>query len=160
VNITKFGAFVNILPGTDGLLHIYKIGGGRRIDRVEDVLSLGDVVKVRVDDIDPNGKLSLTPVDLGDDDGGGSDDRSSERSSGSRSDSGRSDSGRSDSGRSDSRSSGADDEGRSEVSFEDSFDATAKEEFGDLGPKEERRGNRGGGGDRGRGRGRGNGRRR
>ena len=60
VNITKFGAFINILPGTDGLLHISKIGGGKRIDKVEDVLSLGDVVEVNVDDIDPNGKLSLS----------------------------------------------------------------------------------------------------
>src|SRR6185503_16579467 len=42
VNITKFGAFVNILPGRDGLLHISKIGRGKRIDRVEDVFSLGD----------------------------------------------------------------------------------------------------------------------
>ena len=38
VNITKFGAFVNILPGRDGLLHISKVGGGKRVDRVEDVL--------------------------------------------------------------------------------------------------------------------------
>ena len=61
VNITKFGAFVNILPGRDGLLHISKIGGGRRIDRVEDVLSLGDEVTVVVEDVDPNGKISLKP---------------------------------------------------------------------------------------------------
>ena len=47
VNITKFGAFVNILPGRDGLLHISKLGGGKRIDRVEDVLDLGDEVEVR-----------------------------------------------------------------------------------------------------------------
>ena len=60
VNITKFGAFVNILPGRDGLLHISKIGGGKRIDRVEDVLDLGDEIEVRVDDIDPNGKVSLS----------------------------------------------------------------------------------------------------
>ncbi|HKN91293.1 MAG TPA: polyribonucleotide nucleotidyltransferase, partial [Acidimicrobiia bacterium] len=53
VNITKFGAFVNILPGRDGLLHISKLGSGRRVDRVEDVLSLGTEVEVRVDDIDP-----------------------------------------------------------------------------------------------------------
>jgi len=59
-NITKFGAFVNILPGRDGLLHISKIGGGKRIDRVEDVLDLGDEVEVRVDDVDPNGKVSLS----------------------------------------------------------------------------------------------------
>ena len=66
VNVTKFGAFVNILPGRDGLLHISKIGGGKRIDKVEDVLDLGDAVEVRVDDVDPNGKVSLsmasTPV--------------------------------------------------------------------------------------------------
>ena len=60
VNVTKFGAFVNILPGRDGLLHISKIGGGKRIERVEDVLNLGDEVEVRVDDIDPQGKVSLS----------------------------------------------------------------------------------------------------
>jgi polyribonucleotide nucleotidyltransferase len=62
VNITKFGAFVNILPGRDGLVHISKLGGGRRIDRVEDVVTLGDPIEVRVDDIDPQGKVSLSPV--------------------------------------------------------------------------------------------------
>ena len=60
VNITKFGAFVNILPGRDGLLHISKIGGGKRINRVEDVLDLGDEVEVLVDDVDPSGKVSLS----------------------------------------------------------------------------------------------------
>jgi polyribonucleotide nucleotidyltransferase len=60
VNITKFGAFVNILPGRDGLLHISKIGSGKRVDRVEDVLSLGQELEVRVDDIDPQGKVSLS----------------------------------------------------------------------------------------------------
>ena len=74
VNITKFGAFVNILPGRDGLLHISKIGGKRRIDRVEDELELGQEIEVRVDDIDPNGKISLSPTnvpegDEADDDG-------------------------------------------------------------------------------------------
>jgi polyribonucleotide nucleotidyltransferase len=59
VNITKFGAFVNILPGRDGLLHISKIGGDKRIDNVEDVLSLGDTVRVVVGEIDRNGKVSL-----------------------------------------------------------------------------------------------------
>ncbi len=68
VNITKFGAFVNILPGRDGLLHISKIGGNKRIDKVEDVLDLGQEVEVEVEDIDPNGKISLKMV--GDDDGG------------------------------------------------------------------------------------------
>src|SRR5438067_8183882 len=62
VNITKFGAFVNILPGRDGLLHISKLGAGRRVDRVEDVVSLGTEVEVRVDDIDPQGKVSLSLV--------------------------------------------------------------------------------------------------
>ncbi|HUR77162.1 MAG TPA: polyribonucleotide nucleotidyltransferase [Acidimicrobiales bacterium] len=60
VNITKFGAFVNILPGRDGLLHISKLGQGKRIDKVEDVVDLGDEVEVRVDDIDQQGKVSLS----------------------------------------------------------------------------------------------------
>jgi polyribonucleotide nucleotidyltransferase len=59
VNITKFGAFVNILPGRDGLLHISKLGGGKRIQNVEEVLNLGDKVKVVVNEIDRNGKVSL-----------------------------------------------------------------------------------------------------
>ena len=59
VNITSFGAFVNILPGRDGLVHISKLGQGERIDRVEDVLALGDELEVVVEDIDPNGKISL-----------------------------------------------------------------------------------------------------
>ena len=59
VNITKFGAFVNILPGRDGLLHISKIGGSKRIDKVEDVLELGQEIEVVVEDVDPNGKISL-----------------------------------------------------------------------------------------------------
>src|SRR5262249_29515523 len=66
VNVTKFGAFVNVLPGKDGLLHISKLGRGKRVERVEDVLNLGDEVTVRVDDIDNSGKLSLSLV--GDDD--------------------------------------------------------------------------------------------
>lgn len=60
VNIAQFGAFVNILPGRDGLVHISKLGGGKRIARVEDVLNLGDEVQVRVDDIDDRGKVSLS----------------------------------------------------------------------------------------------------
>src|SRR5258706_4915168 len=72
VNITKFGAFVNILPGRDGLLHISKMGGGRRINQVEDVLSLGDEIEVKVDDVDPQGKVSLSPITaLGGDGEGG-----------------------------------------------------------------------------------------
>jgi len=62
VNITKFGAFVSILPGRDGLLHISKmsgLAGGKRIGQVEDVLELGQAIEVRVEDIDPQGKVSL-----------------------------------------------------------------------------------------------------
>ncbi|WP_419553811.1 polyribonucleotide nucleotidyltransferase [Candidatus Poriferisodalis sp.] len=80
VNITKFGAFVNVLPGTDGLLHISKLGGRRRLNSVEEVLELGDVVSVIVEEIDPNGKISLSPADPtqvggseGDDDGSSDD---------------------------------------------------------------------------------------
>ena len=62
VNVTKFGAFVNILPGRDGLVHISKLGRGKRVDRVEDVVDLGDEIEVRVDDIDPQGKVSLSLV--------------------------------------------------------------------------------------------------
>jgi len=77
VNITAFGAFVNILPGRDGLVHISKLGRGRRVERVEDVVALGDDLEVVVEDIDPNGKISLKLV--GDESGG-------DRDSGSRSD--------------------------------------------------------------------------
>ncbi len=62
VNITKFGAFVNILPGRDGLVHISKLGRGKRINAVEDVLQLGQEIEVRVDEIDDKGKVSLSPV--------------------------------------------------------------------------------------------------
>jgi len=62
VNITKFGAFISILPGRDGLVHISKLGDGKRIDRVEDVLELGQEIRVIVEDVDPNGKISLKPA--------------------------------------------------------------------------------------------------
>ena len=62
VNIAQFGAFVNILPGRDGLVHIYKLGNGQRIAKVEDVLNIGDEVQVRVDDIDDRGKVSLSLI--------------------------------------------------------------------------------------------------
>jgi polyribonucleotide nucleotidyltransferase len=60
VNITKFGAFVNILPGRDGLLHISKLDTKKRVERVEDYLSLGDKIQVVLTEIDRNGKLSLS----------------------------------------------------------------------------------------------------
>ncbi len=64
VNIKEFGAFVNLKPGTDGLLHISRIAK-ERVNKVEDVLNLGDQVLVRVIEIDPKtGKISLTRKDL------------------------------------------------------------------------------------------------
>jgi polyribonucleotide nucleotidyltransferase len=60
VNITKFGAFVNILPGRDGLLHISKLDDSRRVERVEDYLDLGQMITVIVEEIDGRtGKLAL-----------------------------------------------------------------------------------------------------
>ncbi len=137
VNITKFGAFVNILPGRDGLLHISKMGRGKRIDKVEDVFSLGDEVEVRVDDIDNSGKLSLSLA--GDDSAAaGSDEGSTERAQRSES-------------RSESRSGGDSSDGslapeRERASFEQSWDEQASGQFGDLGPAAE--GSPRGGGDR------------
>ena len=135
VSITKFGAFVNILPGRDGLVHISKLGKGKRINNVEDVLELGQELEVRVDDIDDKGKVSLTPV--------GDMPESPEGAP---------------------RSSGGDsrDGGPVSVSFEDAFDDEMRSSLGDLGPggeaggddrgdRGERRGGdrRGGGRDRG-----------
>ena len=62
VNITKFGAFVNILPGRDGLLHISRLDGSKRVERVEDYLTEGDELDVRVREID-RGKVSLELVE-------------------------------------------------------------------------------------------------
>jgi polyribonucleotide nucleotidyltransferase len=124
VNITKFGAFVNVLPGRDGLLHISKLGRGKRIDRVEDVLELGNEVTVRVDDIDNQGKLSLSLVgEEGEDDGAG----------GAGGGEGRSERG----GRSrDGERGSSNGPGSGAASFDASWDETAREEFGDLGPAE------------------------
>ncbi len=63
VRITPFGAFLELLPGRDGLLHISQVAR-ERIDRVEDVLSMGDEVPVRVIEIDPQGKVRLSRKDL------------------------------------------------------------------------------------------------
>ena len=59
VSIKDFGAFVNILPGVDGMLHISQISD-KRLDKVTDVLNVGDEVKVRLDAIDDKGRLSLS----------------------------------------------------------------------------------------------------
>ena len=72
VKTTTFGAFISLLPGKDGLLHISevrKLVGGRRIDAVEDVLKVGQKVQVELKEIDPRGKLSLAAV-IADGEGG------------------------------------------------------------------------------------------
>jgi polyribonucleotide nucleotidyltransferase len=62
VKTTPFGAFVSLLPGRDGLVHISKLGGGKRIGKVEDVANVGDKMQVEITDIDARGKISLVPV--------------------------------------------------------------------------------------------------
>jgi len=65
VKLAQFGAFISLLPGKDGLLHVSqvrKLAGGKRVDNVEDVLSIGQKVQVRIVEIDPRGKISLEPV--------------------------------------------------------------------------------------------------
>ncbi|MEG0526931.1 MAG: polyribonucleotide nucleotidyltransferase [Longicatena sp.] len=59
VRIEKFGAFVNLFPGTDGLLHISKINNDR-VEKVEDVLKIGDVIKVKVMEIDDRGRVNVS----------------------------------------------------------------------------------------------------
>ena len=117
VNITNFGAFVNILPGRDGLLHISKIGGNKRINKVEDVLELGQEVEVRVEDIDPNGKISLVPVDDGsskgnDDNENDNDEKIPEKTEG--------------------KNESTNDDAKS---FEDEFEEGLVADLGDLGPQ-------------------------
>ena len=68
VKTTTFGAFVSLVPGRDGLLHISKLralAGGKRVDNVEDVVKVGDKVQVQIAEVDPRGKLSLVPVEAG-----------------------------------------------------------------------------------------------
>ncbi len=65
VKTTTFGAFVSLLPGKDGLLHISevrKLVGGKRIDNVDDVVKIGQKIQVELKEIDPRGKLSLAAV--------------------------------------------------------------------------------------------------
>jgi polyribonucleotide nucleotidyltransferase len=165
VNITKFGAFVNILPGRDGLLHISKIGQGKRVERVEDVLELGQPVEVKVDDIDPQGKVSLSlageaPAGAA---AGGGEERSSRGNGG-----GRDNGGRDNGCRNRSRGDHADPGDRPDrggrrpaesspapagaASFEEAFEVELVQEFGDLGPAVAETSDRpagGGGGGRG-----------
>jgi polyribonucleotide nucleotidyltransferase len=61
VSTTNFGAFVNLKPGTDGLVHISKLGAGRRVETVEEIVEKGDVVKVEVLDVAiQNGKEKIS----------------------------------------------------------------------------------------------------
>jgi polyribonucleotide nucleotidyltransferase len=141
VNITKFGAFVNILPGRDGLVHISKLGQGKRVERVEDVVDLGDELQVRVDDIDPQGKVSLSLVGEGGEGGDGSGERpgGGERGGGGGRERGRDrgDRGGESSNGEAAGGSRAEVSGGAEgefVSFEDTWENEAAAEFGDLGP--------------------------
>jgi polyribonucleotide nucleotidyltransferase len=59
VKTTTFGAFVSLLPGKDGLLHISKLGGGKRVSAVEDVVNVGDKINVVVREVDKMGRVSL-----------------------------------------------------------------------------------------------------
>jgi polyribonucleotide nucleotidyltransferase len=63
VKTAAFGAFVSLIPGKDGLVHISKLGNGKRIGKVEDVVNVGDKLQVEITEIDPRGKISLTPVE-------------------------------------------------------------------------------------------------
>ncbi|MBB5911449.1 polyribonucleotide nucleotidyltransferase [Nocardia transvalensis] len=63
VKTTAFGAFVSLLPGRDGLVHISKLGNGKRVGKVEDVVNVGDKIRVEIADIDNRGKISLVPVE-------------------------------------------------------------------------------------------------
>jgi len=139
VNLTKFGAFVNVLPGRDGLLHISKLSplaGGKRVGAVEDVLTLGQTIEVRVDDIDPQGKVSLSlasvPEGLEAPAGGDRPERE-ERP-----------------GRQARNGGRGGDEGAGRppvVSFEDAFEAELVADLGDLGPGAPAGGGAGNGGD-------------
>ncbi len=62
VKTTTFGAFVNLVPGRDGLVHISKLGKGKRLASVEEAVHEGDAITVLVEDVDAQGKISLKPV--------------------------------------------------------------------------------------------------
>jgi polyribonucleotide nucleotidyltransferase len=88
VKTTAFGAFISLLPGKDGLLHITqirKLHGGVRIENVDDVIKVGDKIQVEIREVDDRGKLSLIPVEVvereaaGEDLGGQDDHRAPDR---------------------------------------------------------------------------------
>ena len=162
VNITSFGAFVNFLPGRDGLVHISKLGGKRRLERVEEVLAMGDVLEVVVDEM-KNDRVSLRLAGPEDGRAGHDGDNAGGRDGG---DSGEHDDSR-DHGNADHRD---DDHGgragfgaaahegrhergggessedsssdRREVSFGQEFDRQIESDYGDLGPATQRRSRR------------------
>ncbi|MPZ94847.1 MAG: polyribonucleotide nucleotidyltransferase [Propionibacteriales bacterium] len=83
VKTTNFGAFVSLMPGRDGLLHISKLralAGGKRVENVDDVVSVGQKLQVEIGEIDDRGKLSLVAVveDDEDDEAAESDDAAAE----------------------------------------------------------------------------------
>jgi polyribonucleotide nucleotidyltransferase len=166
VNITKFGAFVNVLPGRDGLLHISKLSslaGGKRINNVEDVLTLGQPIEVRVDDIDPQGKVSLSLASVPEGAGGGGSSGGGGRDGGRDRDSGaprrEQSAGSSVSADAPGGSGGSGGSGASAPSapaasnggagatpsFEDAFEAELVADLGDLGPGAAEGESRGGG---------------
>ena len=164
VNVAQFGAFVNILPGRDGLVHISKLGNGQRVSKVEDVLNLGDEVTVRVDDIDDRGKVSLSLIgpdgEVIKGSGGGEGGDRGPRERGPRDDrggrgrddrGGRGGRGNDRGGRGNDRGGRGENNNRREpnrgsrpsepaadnavsVSFEDEFESELSEQLGDLGP--------------------------
>jgi transcriptional accessory protein Tex/SPT6 len=70
VRIMNFGAFVEILPEKDGLLHVSRLAD-HRVNRVEDVVNIGDEVMVKVIEIDERGRVNLTRIEHGGDAGAG-----------------------------------------------------------------------------------------
>jgi polyribonucleotide nucleotidyltransferase len=147
VNITKFGAFVNILPGRDGLVHISKLGRGRRVNAVEDVLDLGQDIEVVVEEIDEKGKVSLTPTAAWYDQQGGGEAPAGQAAPAPAAVAPAANG---------ASNGGGNGNGAVAVSFDDAFDAELAGSLGDLGPGGEAGGNAGGdrprgdrGGDRG-----------
>ncbi len=146
---------MSVLPGRDGLLHISKLSplaGGKRVGAVEDVLSLGQDIEVRVDDIDPQGKVSLSLANAPEVEPADAPTGRSERPSENRLAERREPT----NGRSSGPENGAAG-GPAVVSFEDAFEAELVADLGDLGPgavagPDDSRG--GGGDDRRRSRGR------
>jgi polyribonucleotide nucleotidyltransferase len=82
VKTTTFGAFVSLLPGKDGLLHITqirKLHGGARIENIDDVVKVGDKIQVEIREVDDRGKLSLVPVEVVEREAAAGDGRSGDR---------------------------------------------------------------------------------